>query len=255
MAESVQLSASMRSNLLQLQKTESQIGSKQKILSTGNKINSALDGPTAYFSAKNLNTRASDLTSLKDAMGQGISTIQAADKGLEAIDGLLDQAKGLTTSAYSALGNDAASISTRASLAKQFNQILKQINDIAADSGYAGKNLINGNGQAMDSTSASRSAINSITGVDNARVTNISSTDTYSVRFSGTGAITAEAGDISTAQSRHGLTGLNVSGTMSTTNGAFSDMSITVGGSTGKLRSFVLSEGNETRTINYFDNN
>ncbi|MFP5517875.1 MAG: flagellin, partial [Alphaproteobacteria bacterium] len=95
MAGNVTLSSSMRTNLLQLQSTQEQINKKQNILSTGNKINTALDGPTAFFSAKGLNQRAGDLTSLKDAMGQSISTIQAADKGLTSIDAMVDQAKGL----------------------------------------------------------------------------------------------------------------------------------------------------------------
>ncbi|KAA0580930.1 flagellin, partial [Azospirillum sp. B21] len=168
MAGNVTLTASMRTNLLQLQSTQAGIDKKQNILSTGNKINSALDGPTAFFAAKGLNQRAGDLSSLKDAMGQSISTIQAADKGLTSIDSLVDQAKGLTTAAYAALGTDAASVATRKSLAAQFNTLKDQIDKLAADSGYQGKNLINGNGMSMDSTSESRAAVNTITGVDNA---------------------------------------------------------------------------------------
>ena len=61
MAGNVTLTASMRTNLLQLQSTQSQIDKKQNILSTGNKINSALDGPTSFFAAKGLNQRAGDL--------------------------------------------------------------------------------------------------------------------------------------------------------------------------------------------------
>jgi flagellin len=255
MADSVQLSASMRSNLLQLQKTDKAIGQKQNILATGNKINSALDGPTSFFAAKNLTQRAGDLTSLKEAMGQGISTIKAADKGLTSIDTLIDQAKGLTTAAYSALGDDAASVATRKNLAGQFNNLLKQINAIAGDSSYAGKNLLTGDGASIDSTTSTRAAVNSIAGVDNASVTNMSSSDTYSIRVSGTGEITGNAEDMTDAERAHGLTGLDVTGNMSNTTGTFSDISIQVSGAAGKTRSFTLADGNETRTINYFDDN
>ncbi|PWC89939.1 flagellin, partial [Azospirillum sp. Sp 7] len=109
----VTLTASMRTNLLQLQSVNDKIGVKQNILSTGNKINSALDGPTSFFAAKSLNQRAGDLSSLKDAMGQSISTIKAADKGVTAIESMIEQARGLTTAAYSALGTDAGSVATR----------------------------------------------------------------------------------------------------------------------------------------------
>ncbi|ALG73791.1 flagellin [Azospirillum thiophilum] len=254
MAGNVSLSSSMRTNLLQLQSTQAQIDKKQNILSTGNKINTALDGPTAFFSAKGLNQRAGDLTSLKDAMGQSISTIQAADKGLTSIDSMVDQAKGLTTAAYAALGNDAASIATRKSLAAQFNTLRGQIDKLAGDSGYSGKNLINGNGLSMDSTSASRASANTIVGVDNARVTNVQSADTYSIRIKGDGSVEGKTEDITKAERAHGLTGLKLSGTMSSTSGSFSNVQIEVRGANGRSRDFIVSDGKESRTISYFDN-
>ncbi|ANC90886.1 flagellin [Azospirillum humicireducens] len=254
MAGNVTLTASMRTNLLQLQNTQSQIDKKQNILSTGNKINSALDGPTSFFAAKGLNQRAGDLSSLKDAMGQSISTIQAADKGLTSIDSLVDQAKGLTTAAYAALGNDAASVATRKSLASQFNTLKNQIDKLAADSGYQGKNLINGNGMSMDSTSESRAAVNTIVGVDNARVTNVIAPDTYAIRIKGDGSVEGKAADIAKAENAHGFVGLKLSGTMSNTLGSFSDVQIEVRGANGRTRDFIVTDGNESRTISYFDN-
>lgn len=59
------LTGSMRTNLLQLQRTSSDIETLQKRLATGQKVNSALDGPTQFFAAKSLSQRASDLSSLK----------------------------------------------------------------------------------------------------------------------------------------------------------------------------------------------
>ncbi|HYD66930.1 flagellin [Azospirillum sp.] len=251
----VALTGAMRANLLQLQGTEAKISQKQNILATGNKINSALDGPTAYFAAKGLTQRAGDLSALKDSMGQAVSTIKAADKGLTSIESLVEQARGLTTAAYSALGNDAGSVATRKTLAAQFNSLKQQIDKLAEDSGYQGKNLLNGNGLRLDSTSASRVAVNTITGLENARVTNVVSTDTYTVRVKGTGNIDAQAGDIANAEMAHGLTGLKMSGTMSSTLGNFSDVSIEVRGAAGRQRTFIVSDGNESRTISYFDDN
>lgn len=254
MANEVSLSSGMRSNLLQLQKVETQIGQKQNTLATGNKINTALDGPTSFFAAKSLNQRAGDLTSLKDSMGQSISTIQAADKGITAINDLIEQAKGLTTAAFASLDMDEGSIATRASLAKQFDSIKSQIDKLAGDSGYAGKNLIGGNGLSISSTSASRTAVNSITGVDNARVTNVVKADTYSINISGTGKIIGNAEDLTKTEEAHGLVGLEIKGNMSSTDGNFGDVSIEVAGAKGRLRTFTVTDGNESRTTTYFDN-
>ncbi|WP_207459109.1 flagellin [Azospirillum sp. SYSU D00513] len=250
----VSLTSGMRTNLLQLQKVNGQIERQQNVLATGNKINSALDGPTSFFAAKGLTQRAGDLTALKDTMGQAVSTIKAADKGISAITSMIEQAKGLTTAAYSALGSDAGSVATRKSLAAQFNGLKEQIDKLATDSGYAGKNLIAGNGLRLDATSSSRAAVNSLVGVDNARVTNVKSTDTYTIRVSGDGSIEGKAGDIGDAEQAHGLVGLKLSGTMNSSAGNFSDVQIEVRGATGRERSFILSDGEESRTINYFDN-
>ncbi|AWJ83487.1 flagellin [Azospirillum sp. TSH58] len=250
----VTLTASMRTNLLQLQSVNDKIGVKQNILSTGNKINSALDGPTSFFAAKSLTQRAGDLSSLKDAMGQSISTIKAADKGVTAIESMIEQARGLTTAAYSALGTDAGSVATRKTLAAQFNSLKEQIDKLAGDSGYAGKNLLAGNGLRLDSTSESRRAVNTIQGIENARVTNVVSTDTYTVRVKGDGSIEGAAGEINSAEMAHGLVGLKLSGTMATSLGSFSDVQIEVRGAKGRERSFIITDGNESRTITYFDN-
>jgi len=250
----VTLTAGMRSNLMLLQGTQSKMSEVQNRLATGNKINSALDGPTNYFAAKGLNQRAGDLSSLKDAMGQAVSTIKAGDKGISAIQSLVAQAKGLTESAYGALGNDAASTATRKTLAEQFNKIKDQIDKMADDSGYNGKNLLVGNGMRLNSTSDSRSQVNSITGISNARVSNMVSTDTYAVRVSGDSKVSADSNDVANAEDARGVFALKVSGTASTTLGSFADISIETRGNVGKQRSFIVSDGNEAKTVKFFDN-
>ncbi len=95
----ISLTASMRSNLLSLQNTQSLMDVTQERLSTGKKVNSAIDNPSSYYTAASLNNRASDLGALLDSMGQGIQTIKAADEGIEAITTFAEQAKALANSA------------------------------------------------------------------------------------------------------------------------------------------------------------
>lgn len=95
----ISLTASMRSNLLSLQQTQSLMDTTQERLSTGKKVNSAIDNPSSYYTAQSLTNRASDLSSLLDSMGQGIQTIQAANEGIEAITEFVQQAKAIANTA------------------------------------------------------------------------------------------------------------------------------------------------------------
>ena len=89
----------MRTNLLSLQNTQSLMDQTQERLSTGLKVNSAIDNASSYYTAQSLNNRASDLNSLLDSMGQGVQTIKAANEGIEAITKFVEQAKATANSA------------------------------------------------------------------------------------------------------------------------------------------------------------
>ena len=102
MAQDVNLSASIRTNLLSLQSTNKLFERTSERLSTGLKVNSALDGTSAFFTARSLNNRAGDLAELKDGMGQAIQTLKAADKGIEALTQLVSQAKTIAEQAKEA---------------------------------------------------------------------------------------------------------------------------------------------------------
>lgn len=81
----INLSKSVRSNLSSLQNTASLMSKTSDRLSSGNKVNSALDNPTNFFTASSLNSRAGDLNQLMDSMANGIKTIEAANNGLTSI--------------------------------------------------------------------------------------------------------------------------------------------------------------------------
>ncbi|MBV1887590.1 MAG: hypothetical protein KUG61_10950 [Parvibaculaceae bacterium] len=92
MAEVV-LSGAMRSNLLSLQNTSNLLDQTQSRLSTGLKINGAIDDPTAFFTSRTLSTRASDLNELLDNMNLATETLNTADEGIQSILTLVETMK------------------------------------------------------------------------------------------------------------------------------------------------------------------
>ena len=99
MSGNISLTASMRNNLLSLQNISRTVGATQNKLATGNKVNSAIDNPSSYYTARSLNNRANDLDALLDSMGQAVSTIKTATTALETGATFLEQAAAVATSA------------------------------------------------------------------------------------------------------------------------------------------------------------
>ena len=89
------LSASVRQNLLSLQSTAALLATTQNDLATGNKVNSALDNPTEYFTAQSLNNRASDISNLLDGIGNGVQVLQAANTGITSLQSLIANAQSI----------------------------------------------------------------------------------------------------------------------------------------------------------------
>ena len=96
------LSASVRQNLLSLQSTADLLATTQNRLSTGRKVNTALDNPTNFFTAAALDNRASDISNLLDGIGNGVQVLQAANTGLTSLQKLVDSAKSVANQALQA---------------------------------------------------------------------------------------------------------------------------------------------------------
>jgi len=78
-------------------------------------------------------------------MGEAIQTIKAANNGIEAITDLIASAKSLANSANAIdVCTTAASqnATDRSALADQFDEVMNQIDTLAADSGYKGINML-----------------------------------------------------------------------------------------------------------------
>ncbi|MFT6659579.1 MAG: flagellin-like hook-associated protein FlgL, partial [Maritalea sp.] len=137
MAEMIQLSSAVRQNLLSLQNTADMMSKTQNRLATGLKVNSALDNPGSFFTASSLNNRASDLGGLLEDMGQAVQTLKAADEGIQSITKLVEAAKGKANQAL-----QSSSTADRRKFAGEYNELLSQIETLAKDAGYSGKNLL-----------------------------------------------------------------------------------------------------------------
>jgi flagellin len=81
----VVLSSAVRTNLSTLQATATLQAQIQERLSTGKKVNSAIDNPSSFFTASGLGRRANELSSLLDGMAQGVKTLQAADNAMKSV--------------------------------------------------------------------------------------------------------------------------------------------------------------------------
>lgn len=68
-----------------------------------------MDNPSSYFTAQSLNSRADDLSTLLDSIGQAISTLEVADEGITTLQEFVEQAKSIANSA-----RDTANVASKA---------------------------------------------------------------------------------------------------------------------------------------------
>ena len=142
---SITLTSGMRQSLASMKVTANLMNQTSGRLSSGLKVQSALDDPINFFAAQGHRQRATDLSQRKDEMGEAIQTIKAANNGIEGITSLIASAK---STAQSALAIDATSVTTsqdykdRSALMVQFTTLRSQIDQLASDSGYKGLNFL-----------------------------------------------------------------------------------------------------------------
>jgi flagellin len=143
MSTDINLSAAIRSSLISLQQAQTLINSTQNDLSTGLKVNNAIDNPVAFFQAQALSDRATDFSNKQSGIDQGISSLSTALEGVTGIQNVVGQLQGLIESAQSASSAQVGGLVT------QFNTLRTQINALATDTTYQGLNLISGTGAVL----------------------------------------------------------------------------------------------------------
>jgi flagellin-like hook-associated protein FlgL len=131
------LGTATQQNLLALQNINTQLGTTQGHLATGLAVATATDNAVKFFQAQSLTGRASDLSTRKDAIAQGIQSLTAATNGISSIISILQQLQGVVNGAAT------QTASQRASAATQFNTLGQQLSTLLGDSSYQGLNLVN----------------------------------------------------------------------------------------------------------------
>lgn len=140
----ISLTQSLRSTVATLKKVSDESAATSQRLDTGVRVQTALDDPSTYISAKSLSLHAAALDKYLERLDQGLGVIKAADNGITSITDSINTLKGVVTRAASS--KDAFE---RADLAKEYNSILDKIVDTAKDSSYSGKNLLLGAGNDL----------------------------------------------------------------------------------------------------------
>jgi flagellin len=180
------LSASVRQNLLALQSTATLLAKTQNDLATGNKVNTALDNPTNFFTAQGLNNRASDISNLLDGIGNGVQVLQAANTGITSLQQLVETAKSIanqvlqTTVGYSpksTVSSAAALGGTAANLVDGVTIKSGDVFAIAATGGGTATSITFGANESLAQLNAALAANNLSASLDNSNKLVITTTN------------------------------------------------------------------------------
>jgi flagellin len=171
------LTASVRQNLLSLQSTADLLSTTQNRLATGNKVNSALDNPTNFFTAQGLNNRASDINNLLDSIGNGVQVLQAANTGITSLQKLVDTAKSIANqvlqapagyTTHSTVTSTIAAGGTAANLVDGTTIKNGQTLSIAASGALPAVTVTFGASESLDQLNAALAPANIIASLDSA---------------------------------------------------------------------------------------
>jgi flagellin-like hook-associated protein FlgL len=205
------LSASVRQNLLSLQSTAELLSTTQGRLATGNKVNSALDNPTNFFTAQGLNNRASDINNLLDSIGNGVQVLQAANTGITSLQKLVDTAKSIANQVLQAptgyapkstVSSTAAVLGTAANLVDGVSIKAGDVLAIAATGGGTATSITFGASESLDQLNATLAANNLTASLDSSNklvitTTNDAASSTVgAVTFTNTGGGTVTFGAV-----------------------------------------------------------
>lgn len=132
----INLTETVRTNLFTLQNVGKVREQSARQLATGLKVERATDDAVSFFQARGLSNRVSDLFEVKNNIGQALSAVESSLAGVDALDSLAKQARGIALSARGGTEEQ------RAAAAEQFDALRQQIGNLANDISYQGIELV-----------------------------------------------------------------------------------------------------------------
>jgi flagellin len=126
MAE-VSISATMRTTLLELRRTGSVLDVAAQRLSTGLKVNSALDGNAAFFDASGLTSRAADLLTIKNGINEAATVVGGAVDAINSMITLLENIKVTINAAKSSTVSGAVATTSTGDTITDSSLIIKDV--------------------------------------------------------------------------------------------------------------------------------
>jgi hypothetical protein len=236
------LSSAVRQNLLSLQNTAQLLASTQNNLSTGNKVNSALDNPTNFFTASGLNNRASDISNLLDGISNGVQVLQAANTGITSLQSLVQSAQSVANqvlqspTAYTTkAGQTSAAITTSSGAAVTAGDL--------RGTGTVANNQTIGTALTLSTTATAATSLKSL---------GIASTDSFTLAVAGGQTYTINFGSTDGTQVSGNTVSLDLSqatiGALTTSLNGLSGTGVTFGIASGALTATNASTNVNTLT-------
>ena len=192
------LSNAVRQNLSSLQATADLLATTQSRLSSGKKVNTALDNPTNFFTAASLESRASDINNLLDGIGNGVQILQAANTGITSLNKLVDSAKSIANQALQTVAGYATKSNVSTTIAGATSDDLRGTQSFSNATALGGTIFDGSSGGATAATSADTLGGALVSIAASTAVTVLGSADNTSlgtVLSVGTAAVTAAGAD------------------------------------------------------------
>ncbi len=132
----INLSSTIRNNLIELTKQRQQEDKSSRKLESGKLASQASDNAVIFFRSRSLDQKAQDYLSRRDELKKGVNIAKSALEGLSALDNFVKQIQGIAIAAKS------NSTSEKIQSTQDFNSILKQISAITTDTSFDSVNLL-----------------------------------------------------------------------------------------------------------------
>ncbi|WP_425404748.1 hypothetical protein [Hwanghaeella sp.] len=133
----VSLTEAQRASLTALQRTNSVADRSSQNLTTGRRVNDVNDDPVAFFIAQQLSQEGAAFAQRREEIDQGISALRVTNGAIDTIEQFSRQLEGIAEAARSVTDPNQLS-----QLEQQFQEIGRQIANVAGDASFGGVNLL-----------------------------------------------------------------------------------------------------------------